>query len=134
MKQYTVDRTFRLTISRWLRTVKALWPECPAAISKDGKVVIVHEAPTFGGFGGEIAATIADEAFYSLDAPIKRVGAPFTPVPVSPILEKFYLPNAEKIVQAAKEIQGMGSKPAAWVASDALRELTSEKVQERLRA
>ncbi len=74
------------------------------SVKKTGRVVIVHEAPTFGGFGGEIAATIADEAFYSLDAPIKRVGAPFTPVPASPILEKFYLPDAEKIVRAAKEI------------------------------
>jgi pyruvate dehydrogenase E1 component beta subunit len=74
------------------------------SVEKTGKVLIVHEAPTFGGFGGEIAAMIADEAFYSLDAPIKRVGAPFTPVPVSPILEKYYLPNAEKIAIAAKEL------------------------------
>lgn len=44
VKRYTVDRTFRLTISRWLRTVKALWPECPAALSKDGKVLIVHSS------------------------------------------------------------------------------------------
>jgi pyruvate/2-oxoglutarate/acetoin dehydrogenase E1 component len=75
-----------------------------ASVGKTGKVVIVHEAPTFGGFGGEIAAMIAEEAFYSLDAPIKRVGAPFTPVPAHPMLEQFYLPNAEKIVKAAKEI------------------------------
>ncbi|MCX5907691.1 MAG: alpha-ketoacid dehydrogenase subunit beta [Deltaproteobacteria bacterium] len=74
------------------------------SVKKTGKVVIVHEAPTFGGFGGEIAAIIADEAFYSLDAPIKRVGAPYTPVPAHPLLEKFYLPDAEKIVKAAKEI------------------------------
>ncbi len=76
------------------------------SVAKTGRVVIVHEAPTFGGFGGEIAATISDEAFYSLDAPIKRVGAPFTPVPAHPLLEQFYLPNAEKIVKAAKEILG----------------------------
>ena len=74
------------------------------SVKKTGKVVIVHEAPMTGGIAGEIAALIADEAFYSLDAPIKRVGAPFTPVPASPILEKFYLPNAEKIVKVAKEI------------------------------
>jgi pyruvate/2-oxoglutarate/acetoin dehydrogenase E1 component len=74
------------------------------SIEKTGRVVIVHEAPKTGGIGGEIAAVIAEEAFYSLDAPIKRVGAPFTPVPASPILEKFYLPNAEKIVAAAKEL------------------------------
>src|SRR4030043_2313975 len=74
------------------------------SVKKTGRVIIVHEAPTFGGFGGEIAAMIIEDAFYSLDAPIKRIGAPYTPVPVSPILEKFYLPNAEKIVTAAKEM------------------------------
>jgi len=73
------------------------------SVKKTSKVVIVHEAPTFGGFGGEIAAMIAEEGFYTLDAPIKRVGAPFTPVPAHPLLEQFYLPNAEKIVKAAKE-------------------------------
>ena len=74
------------------------------SVKKTGRVIIVHEAPTFGGFGGEIAAMIIEDAFYSLDAPIKRIGAPYTPVPVSPILEKFYLPNAEKILTAAKEM------------------------------
>lgn len=74
------------------------------SVKKTGRVIIVHEAPTIGGIGGEIAAIIADEAFYSLDAPIKRVGAPFTPVPASPVLEEFYLPNAEKIIQTAREI------------------------------
>ena len=74
------------------------------SVKKTGRVIIVHEAPVSGGIGWEIAAIIAEEAFYSLDAPIKWVGAPFTPVPASPILEKFYLPNAEKIVRAAKEI------------------------------
>jgi pyruvate dehydrogenase E1 component beta subunit len=74
------------------------------SIEKTGRVVIVHEAPKTGGIGGEIAAIIAEEAFYSLDAPIKRVGAPFTPVPAHPILEKFYLPNADKIVAAAREL------------------------------
>ena len=72
------------------------------SVEKTGKVLIAHEAPTFGGFGGEIAAMIADEAFYSLDAPIKRVGAPFTPVPVSPILEKFYIPNAREDCQSGQ--------------------------------
>jgi len=74
------------------------------SVKKTGKVVIVHEAPKFGGFGGEISALIAEEGFYLLDAPIKRVGAPFTPVPAHPLLEQFYLPNAKKIVKAAKEI------------------------------
>lgn len=76
------------------------------SVKKTGKVVIVHEAPTFGGFGGEIGSIIAEEAFYSLDATIRRVGAPFMPVPAHPQLEHFYLPNAEKIVSAAREILG----------------------------
>jgi pyruvate dehydrogenase E1 component beta subunit len=74
------------------------------SLEKTGRVVIVHEAPKTGGIGGEITAVVAEEAFYSLDAPIKRVGAPFTPVPAHPILEKFYLPNADKIVAAAREL------------------------------
>jgi pyruvate dehydrogenase E1 component beta subunit len=74
------------------------------SVEKTGKALIVHEAPAFGGFGGEIAGMIAEEAFYSLDAPVKRVGAPFTPVPASPILEKFYLPDAERIAKAAREL------------------------------
>jgi pyruvate dehydrogenase E1 component beta subunit len=74
------------------------------SVKKTSKVVIVHEAPTVGGFGGEIAAVIAEEGFYSLDAPIKRVGAPFTPVPAHPLLEQSYLPNSDKIVAAAREI------------------------------
>jgi acetoin:2,6-dichlorophenolindophenol oxidoreductase subunit beta len=74
------------------------------SVEKTGKALIVHEAPAFGGFGGEIAAMIAEEAFYSLDAPVKRMGAPFTPVPASPILEKFYLPDAERIAKAAREL------------------------------
>lgn len=87
------------------RTLVPLDKQCLLhSVEKTGKVLIVHEAPVTGGFGGEIAAVIAEEAFYSLDAPIKRVGAPFTPVPASPILEKFYLPSAEKIVAAAREI------------------------------
>lgn len=75
-----------------------------SSVEKTGRVVIAHEAVKTGGFGGEIAAIIADEAFDYLDAPIKRVGAPFTPVPFSKPEEDFYLPNSEDIVKAVKEI------------------------------
>ncbi|MGH9439825.1 MAG: hypothetical protein ACRD22_18590, partial [Terriglobia bacterium] len=44
---YAVERTFRLTVSRWLRTVSALWPQCPAVLSEDGRMLIVH-APLKG--------------------------------------------------------------------------------------
>lgn len=74
------------------------------SVEKTGKVVIVHEAPVTGGFGGEIAALLADKGLDFLEAPVKRVGAHFCPVPSSPEMEKFYLPNASKIVTAIREI------------------------------
>ena len=74
------------------------------SVEKTGKVVIVHEAPVIGGFGGEIAAILADKGLDFLEAPVKRVGAPFCPVPSSPEMEQFYLPNAENIIQAVLEI------------------------------
>ena len=74
------------------------------SVKKTGKVIIVHEAPTTGGFGGEIAAIIADKGFDLLDGPIKRVGALFTPIPFSVPMEKFYLPSVERILDAAKDL------------------------------
>jgi len=72
--------------------------------AKTGRVVIVHESTQHAGFGGEIAARIADKGFDALKKPVKRVGAPFTPVPFSPVLEDAYLPNADLIVKTAEEI------------------------------
>jgi len=74
------------------------------SVMKTMRLVIVHEAPQFGGVGAEIAAQIAKEAFGYLDAPIERVAAPETPVPFNPILEEFYMPNADDIVAAVKGI------------------------------
>jgi pyruvate/2-oxoglutarate/acetoin dehydrogenase E1 component len=68
------------------------------SIKKTHKGLIVHEAVKFGGFGAEITAQIQEEAFDYLDAPIMRVGAPFSPVPFSPALEAVYVPNADSIV------------------------------------
>lgn len=75
-----------------------------ASVKKTGRVLIVHEDKVFSGFGAEIAAIIANEAFEYLDAPIKRVGSTFTPVGFNRILETATLPNTEKIVIAMKEI------------------------------
>jgi len=75
-----------------------------ASAEKTGRVVIAHEATKHAGFGGEIAARIADKGFGSLKKPIKRVGAPFTPVPFSPVLEDAYLPNADLVLKTAEEI------------------------------
>jgi acetoin:2,6-dichlorophenolindophenol oxidoreductase subunit beta len=71
-----------------------------ASVKRTNRVVVAHEAVTHGGFGAELAARIQEEAFDDLDAPIVRVGAPFTPVPFSPPLEDAYLPGAEEIVAA----------------------------------
>ncbi len=74
------------------------------SIKKTSKVLVVHEDKVFGGFGGEVAATISDLAFKYLDAPIKRVGSEFTPVGFNRILEKAILPDTEKISKAVKEL------------------------------
>ena len=68
------------------------------SMKKTHRAVVVHEAVRFGGFGGEIVAQLQELAFDYLDAPIARVGAPFSPVPFSPALEKVYVPNAQSIV------------------------------------
>jgi len=72
-----------------------------AAVERSGKVVVVHEAPFTGGFGAEIVATIQQEAFGSLDAPIRRVAARDTPYPPGS-LEDHFLPTVRRIVDAAR--------------------------------
>ncbi|WP_246223040.1 alpha-ketoacid dehydrogenase subunit beta [Draconibacterium halophilum] len=74
------------------------------SIKKTNKVLVVHEDKVFGGFGGELSAIINEKAFEYLDAPIKRIGSPFTPVGFNRILEKAILPNTERIHAAAKEL------------------------------
>jgi pyruvate dehydrogenase E1 component beta subunit len=77
------------------------------SVKKTHRVMIVHEAVRFGGIGGEIAAQIQELAFDYLDAPVARVGAPFSPVPFSPALEAVYVPNADRIVAEAKKLLGL---------------------------
>jgi len=69
-----------------------------ASAEKTSKVLVLHEDTRTAGFGAEIVATIAEEAFESLDAPIKRIAAPDTPVPFSPPLEKAYIPQVDDVV------------------------------------
>jgi len=76
------------------------------SVKKTHRLVIVHEEVKRAGSGAEVAATVAEEAFDYLDAPIKRVAAPFTPVPFSPALEKEYIPSEAKIIAAVKEVVG----------------------------
>ena len=72
--------------------------------SKTNRILVVHEAVTFGGIGAEVAAQIQEEAFDYLDAPVLRIGAPFTPVPFSTPLEKAYVPDADRIVAGARRL------------------------------
>lgn len=79
-------------------------PRILETVKKTGRALIVHEATKTGGPGGEIAALIAEHAFLHLDAPIVRVAPPDTPVPYSPPLEEFFLPNASKIADAIRAL------------------------------
>jgi pyruvate dehydrogenase E1 component beta subunit len=75
------------------------------SVIKTKHVLIVHEAVQFAGFGGEIAGQIADsEAFYHLEAPIRRIGAKSTPIPFNPTLERETFPTVQKIVAQVKDL------------------------------
>lgn len=75
------------------------------AVAKTGKVLIVHEDNKTGGVGAEVAAIIAEELFYDLDAPIMRLCAPDVPaVGMSPIMEKFFLINSDKVKEAMRKL------------------------------
>jgi 2-oxoisovalerate dehydrogenase E1 component beta subunit len=75
-----------------------------ASVKKTGKTLIVHEDNLTGGFGGEVAAVVAEAAFEHLDAPVRRVAALDTPIPFAPPLEREYLPLEDDILKAAREL------------------------------
>jgi 2-oxoisovalerate dehydrogenase E1 component beta subunit len=74
------------------------------SVQKTSKVLVLHEDTHTGGFGAEIAATIAEEAFEHLDAPPKRLAAPDTPVPFSPELERAFIPQVADVAAAIREL------------------------------
>ncbi len=74
------------------------------SVVKTSKAIVLHEDTRTGGFGAEISATITEEAFESLDAPVKRIAAPDTPVPFSPPLEKAFLPQVEDVVAGLRDL------------------------------
>jgi pyruvate/2-oxoglutarate/acetoin dehydrogenase E1 component len=76
------------------------------SVKKTNKVMILHESSRTGGIGGEIAAIIAEEAFEWLDAPVVRVAATDTPVPYSPPLEEYHLPQLKDVINAARKLAG----------------------------
>jgi len=75
-----------------------------ASLRKTNKCLVVHEDTKTGGIAGEIAAILCERAFGDLDGPLMRVTALDTPVPYSPPLEEFFLPNKEKVVHAARQL------------------------------
>ena len=76
------------------------------SVKRTSRALIAHEAVLSGGLGAEIAARIQEDAFDWLDAPVARVGAPFAPVPASPVLEAAFVPNANSIVEKVLQVLG----------------------------
>jgi pyruvate/2-oxoglutarate/acetoin dehydrogenase E1 component len=74
------------------------------SVEKTSKALVLHEDTLTGGFGAEIAATIAQEAFEHLDAPVRRLAAPDTPVPFAPVLEKAFIPQVDDVVAGIREL------------------------------
>jgi 2-oxoisovalerate dehydrogenase E1 component beta subunit len=74
------------------------------SVRRTNKVLIVHEDTLTGGIGAELSAILAEDLFEYLDGPITRVAAPDVPFPYAPPLEEAFLPNAEKIVSAARKL------------------------------
>jgi pyruvate dehydrogenase E1 component beta subunit len=74
---------------------------------KTGRAIVVDEGHRRYGVTGELASVIADGAFYSLDAPVKRLGALDVPIPFSPPLEDVTVPTAELVAQTARELCGI---------------------------
>ena len=74
------------------------------SVARCSKALVLHEDTKTGGFGAEIVATIAEEAFEQLDAPVRRVAAPDTPVPFAPSLEKAFIPQVDDVATALREL------------------------------
>jgi pyruvate dehydrogenase E1 component beta subunit len=90
-----------------LRTLKPLDEEAYlSSVRKTGRVVVVHEASRTCGVGAEIAATVAEKAFPSLKAPIVRIAGPDVPAPASYGLEQAFVPSAQRIATAARDLVG----------------------------
>jgi 2-oxoisovalerate dehydrogenase E1 component len=88
-----------------LRTIVPLDRETVlASLRKTNRLVIAHEAVTDFGVGAELAALAVDEGFWTLDAPVVRVGAPYTPAPYAPSLEAAWLPSRATIVDAVRRV------------------------------
>jgi len=111
MMQRSVDAAEKLAeegISAEVIDLRSLLPFDEAlileSVKKTGKAMIVHEATLTGGVGGEFSARITEKAFEYLDAPVLRVASQDTPVPYSPPLEDFFMPDTNIIMNAARKL------------------------------
>ena len=90
-----------------LRSLVPLDRDCLLnSVKKTGRLVILHEATKFCGFGAELAAIVAEQGFEYLRAPIQRVAAPDIPVPVAPPQERFYKPSGAMVEAAVRSLMG----------------------------
>jgi pyruvate dehydrogenase E1 component beta subunit len=80
------------------------WSTVFDSVRDTGRLIIVEEDNLTGGWGAEVAARVADTCVGYLDAPIRRIAAPDTPVPFAPVMENYYVPSVERIVSAAKDL------------------------------
>jgi len=87
------------------------WETVKTSVKKTGRVVIVEESPKRAGIGAEIAATLVEEMYEYLTAPVVRVAAPNTPAPFAPPLEHAYVPDVARIVEAVRRV--CSNRPAA---------------------
>ncbi|MFA4135809.1 MULTISPECIES: alpha-ketoacid dehydrogenase subunit beta [unclassified Brevibacillus] len=76
------------------------------SVQKTNRLIVIDEANPRCSIATDIAALVADKGFDSLDAPIKRITAPHTPVPFSPVLEDLYLPTPKTVIQVVSELLG----------------------------
>ena len=103
-RRATASRSRSSTCARSCRGTRR---RCSSRVRKTSKVLVLHEDTRTGGFGAEIAATIAEEAFEDLDAPVRRIAAPDTPVPFSPPLEKAFIPQVDDVVAGPARARGV---------------------------
>lgn len=82
------------------RTISPMdWETIFSSVEKTGRALVINEATLFCSVASEIAATISEKKFFSLDGPVRRLGAPFTPKPSTQILEKLTYPSVADIVR-----------------------------------
>ena len=74
------------------------------SVEKTSRALVLHEDTRTGGFGAEVVATIMEEAFEHLDAPVQRITAPDSPVPFSPPLEKAFIPQVEDVLAGLRDL------------------------------